>query len=104
MDASPSISDTVDSLAVIMDMAAADADNGEAIDISDDCCNKIVCEFASEWVSEVGCWAQAGSSVNRSAISKSRSTSVSLDSIKLKRLQNWRRERAFAIISQRHIA
>ena len=55
---------------------------------SNDCC----CELNSELDTVVACCGccccgHDGSSVNRKAISKSRKTSVSLDSIKLKRLK-----------------
>lgn len=54
----------------------------------------VCCEFNSIVLGIVAddadccCDSSTGSSVNRNAISKSRNTSVSLDSIKLKRLQH----------------
>lgn len=55
-------------------------------------CSSDVCKFNSvlgidDDDADCCCCGNAGSSVNRNAISKSRNTSVSLDSIKLKRLQ-----------------
>lgn len=58
-------------------------------------CSSDVCEFNSVLGIDDDdadcCCGNAGSSVNRNAISKSRNTSVSLDSIKLKRLQTEKR-------------
>lgn len=57
-------------------------------------CSSVVCELISELnIADDDAWCcccccgDAGSSVNRNAISRSRNTSVSLDSIKLKRLK-----------------
>lgn len=60
-------------------------------------CSSDVCEFNSvlgidDDDADCCCCGNAGSSVNRNAISKSRNTSVSLDSIKLKRLRKEHRE------------